>query len=140
MGDSISKTLTVSTELGDVVVHKMPLSDYAELLRALETLPKALEKYVAGKDAGTLQNLNNADLIKILPGILADSFTDVVGILAVPTDKDAAFLLQLDGADAIDIIDAIMELNDFVRIANAVKKMQARISKARPAMAPTPQK
>lgn len=123
MGDS--KTLTVSTEFGDVVVRKMPLSDYAELLRALEKFPEALEKFVSDKDPKDLQKLNNAELLKVIPGLIADMWPDVVAIIAIPTDKDAAFMNKLDGADAFEIIAAIIQLNDFVRIANAVKKMLA---------------
>lgn len=126
MGDSIN-TLTVSTELGDVVVHKMALSDYAGLLRALDKLPQRIGDLV-GSNAN-LKGIDNAELLKLIPGILADSWGDIAALIAVPTDKDAEFLLRLDGADAIDIIDAIFELNDFVRIANAVKKMLARRAK-----------
>jgi len=136
MGDSNSKEITVSTELGDVVVHKMPLSDYAELLRALSNLPKNLGE-ILGDDVD-VKNMANSDFLQKLPGIIADSWGDIGAMLAVPTDKDAAFLLQLSGADAFDIIDAIMELNDFVRIVNTVKKMLARRAKmATPALEPS---
>jgi hypothetical protein len=135
MGDSNSKEITVKTELGDVVVHKMPLSDYAELLRALSTLPKKLGELIGG--VGDIKQMADTDFLVMLPGIIADSWNDLGSLLAVPTDKDAAFLMQLDGADAVDVIDAIMELNDFVRIVNAVKKMLARQAKtANPTPAP----
>lgn len=127
MGDSNSNTLTVSTELGEVVVKKMALSDYAGLLRALDKLPQKIGDLV-GSDAN-IGELNNSEILKMIPGVLADSWDDVAALIAVPTDKDAAFLLQLDGADALDIIDAILELNDFVRIFNSVKKMLARRAK-----------
>lgn len=130
MGDSNSKELTVSTELGDVVVRKMALSDYAGLLRALDKLPQKIGEFV-GRNTD-LNNMDTAEVLRIIPGILADSWDDVVALIAVPTDKDAAFLLQLDGADALDVMDAILVLNDFVRIANAVKKMLARRAKIVP--------
>lgn len=132
MGDSNS-TLTVSTEFGDVEVHKMPLSDYAELLRALDKLPKKIGDIV-GTD---IKSMDTAAVLQLIPGILADSWSDIAALLAVPTNQDAAFLLKLDGADSLDVIDAILELNDFVRIANAVKKMLARRAKIM-APAPTP--
>lgn len=124
MGDSNSNELTVNTELGDVVVHKMPLADYAELLRALSNLPKNLGN-ILGDDIDT-KNMANSEFLQKLPAILADSWGDIGSILAVPTDKDAAFLLQLSGADAFDVIDAIFQLNDFARIVSTVKKMLAR--------------
>lgn len=133
MGDS--NQITVSTEFGDVEVHKMPLSDYAELLRALDKLPKKIGDIV-GKDTD-LKSMDTTAVLQLIPGILADSWGDIAALIAVPTDKDAAFLLKLDGADSLDVIDAILELNDFVRIANAVKKMLARRAKIM-APAPTP--
>lgn len=135
MGDSISKELTVKTELGDVVVHKMPLSDYAELLRALSNLPKNLGA-ILGDDVDP-KKMANADFLQKLPGIIADSWADIGALLAVPTDKNAEFLMQLDGADALDVIDAILELNDFARIVSSVKKMLARrVNMTTPASAP----
>lgn len=139
MGDS--NQITVSTEFGAVVVHKMPLSDYAELLRALSNLPEKLGKLLDGETTD-IKSMDTGEILKQLPGILADSWSDIGALLAVPTDKDEAFLMQLDGADAVDVLDAILELNDFGRIANAVKKMAARLAKTKPAAvapAPTPQ-
>lgn len=132
MGDSISKEITVKTELGDVLVHKMPLSDYAKLLRALSTIPQKLGELMG--DDTDIRNMDTGELLMKLPGMLADSWNDVASLLAVPTDKDAAFLLQLDGADAVDVIDAILELNDFVRIINSIKKVLARQAAMRQAI------
>lgn len=124
-----SNQITVSTELGDVVVRKMPLSNYAELLRALDKLPEQLENFVKGKTTQDLKSFDTGELVKVLPELLASSWGSALALLAVPTDKDPEFLGKLDGADAIEIIDAILELNDFARIANAVKKIVARRAK-----------
>ncbi len=125
MGDS--NTLTVKTELGEVVVHKMPLSDYAELFRALNNLPKSLGTLMG--DDVDLKKMDTAQIVQMLPGILANSWDDIGSILAVATDKDGEFLMKLDAADAIEVIDVILDLNDFARIGRAVKKMQARLAK-----------
>jgi hypothetical protein len=135
MGDS--NTLTVSTEFGDVLVHKMVLADFAELLRALDQLPKKLGGLFDGKESD-FKSMDSAAILKLIPGLLADSFDDIAGLLAVSTDKDAKFLLKLDAADSIEVLDAILELNDFVRIANAVKKIAARRAKIQPSPAKPP--
>lgn len=128
MGDSPdSNSITVSTELGDVTVRKMALSDYAGLLRALDKLPNKIGDLVGANT--DIKSMDSSAILKLIPGILADSWDDIAALIAVPTDKDAEFLLRLDGADALDVIDAILELNDFARIANAVKKMLARRAK-----------
>ncbi len=134
MGDS--KTTTVSTEHGAVLVHKMPLTDYAVLLRALDKLPKHIGELV--KDKGGKSEVSREELIMMLPTLAADSLEELAAVLAVPTDKDAAFVMQLDAADTVELLDAILEVNQFERIVAAVKKMLARRSQA-PA-APAPQK
>lgn len=124
MGNSTD--ITVSTEFGDVVVHKMPLSDYAELLRALDKLPHRLGELFNDKKFDPKKLNDNVEVLTMVPIFLADSWQDMVALLAVPTNQDAAFLGKLDGADALDVIDAILELNDFGRIYNAIKKILGR--------------
>ena len=125
MGDS--KQSTVSTELGEVVVHKMPLSDYAGLLRALDKLPEHIGKLVKDNKGGK-SDIGRDELIVMLPQLAADSLEELAAVLAVPTDKDAAFIMQLDAADTVELLDAILEVNQFERIVAAVKKMLARRS------------
>jgi len=122
MGDS--NTITVNTELGAVEVRKMALKDYAELLRALDKLPKQIGQII-GADKNDIKNMDTSELLAMLPAVLAESWSDVVALIAVPTDQDAEYLGSLDGADAVDIIVAIFELNDFARIVASVKKLMA---------------
>lgn len=128
MGDS--KTTIIKTELGPVTVRKMPLKDYGELLRALNKLPEKVGSLYDGR--ANLDDLGYSDMLKMIFPLLADAWSDVAAIVAVPTDKDEAFLLKLDGADAFDIIGAIFELNDFARIWAAIKKMRAPKAAASP--------
>lgn len=129
MGDS--NTTTVSTELGDVVVRKMALNDYAELLRALDKLPKKFGELV-GDSKLDFKNMDNSAFLAMAPGLIADSWSDLVALIAVPTDKSAEELGVLDGPDAVDVIVAIFELNDFARIVASVKKLLALRAKIAP--------
>lgn len=131
MGNS-ENTITVPTEFGDVVVKKMALSDYAELLRALDQLPKKIGEII-GNDKIDFKNMETSEILTFLPTILADSWSDIVALIAVPTDQDAAMLGRLDGPDAVDVIVAIFELNDFARIVASVKKLLALRVKIKPA-------
>jgi len=120
----MEKTRTVKTGAGDVVVRKLALYDYAEFIRALRKLPGELaDLFKSGKNVGDM-----AVLFEEIPELIADSWDDFVAIIAVGTDKDAEFFKSpdLDGADALEIIDALMELNDYERIVNTVKKIMAR--------------
>lgn len=140
----MEKSKVISTGAGDVTVRKLALYDYAEFIRALRKLPGELaDLFKSGKNIGDM-----AVLFEELPELVADSWDDFVAIIAVGTDKDAEFFKSpdLDGADALDIIDGLLELNDYQRIVNTVKKIMARrqaqpeIKPAKPATPETPAK
>lgn len=122
MGDS--RTTTVQTEQGPVVVRKLALGDYAELLRALKKLPAKLTEAVKGRDKEDLRK--NATIISIFTEVAGDALEDFCAVLAVATDKDAAFFARSDLADALDVLNAVLELNDYERIAESLKKLTAR--------------
>lgn len=120
----MEKTRTVQTGAGPVEVRKLALYDYAEFIRALRKLPGELaELFQSGKNVADM-----GVLFEELPEMIADSWDDFVAIIAVGTDKDAEFFKSpdIDAADALEIIDALMELNDYQRIVNTVKKIMAR--------------
>ncbi len=131
----MEKTRTVKTGAGDVTVRKLALYDYAEFIRALRKLPGELaDLFKSGKDIG-----NMAVLFEELPEMVADSWDDFVAIIAVGTDKDAEFFKSpdVDANDALDIIDALLELNDYERTVRTIKKIMAR-RQAQPAAAIEP--
>lgn len=128
-----SKTITVQTEGGDVVVRKLALGDYAALLHALKKLPTEIGKFVQGNSAESLSD--NEVLFANLPGIIADAIPEFAEVLAVASDKEAKFYLEGDLADAIEVFAAAMQLNDYTRIVATLKKITAR----KPADQPAPQ-
>lgn len=119
-----SKTITVKTEGGDVVVRKLALGDYAALLHALKKLPTEVGKFIQGNSADALSD--NEVIFANLPGIIADAIPEFAEVLAVTSDKEAQFYLEGDLADAIEVFAAAMQLNDYSRIVNTLKKMTAR--------------
>ena len=64
--------------------------------------------------------------------ILADSLEELGEILAVATDKDAEFFLNGDLADAIDVFVVALELNNYQRIIETIKKLTAGKNPASP--------
>lgn len=122
MGNS---TMKVQTEAGLVVVRKMPLADYAELLAAFENVPKQFSEIFGDIGDDKLKDMSTMDFMAMLPMALAKAWPDIINLVAVPTDKDAEFLGKLYFADAVDILAAILELNDIPRIIEAVKKTLA---------------
>lgn len=123
------KETTVSTEDGDVSVHKLALADYADILREIRSLPRFMQEFeklprkknpITGKDEA-----NTSDLIGIIPNLSADLLPEVCEIVSKATDKDGAFIAQLDLADFVDVLSAIFELNRFDKVVASIKKMSA---------------
>lgn len=123
----MDKTIEVNTSAGPVIVKKLAMQDYAELLRSLKNLPAELGKFIEGTSKEDLQD--SGTLLASLPTIIADALPEFCAVLAVTSDKDAEFhLTQLDLADNIDVLAAALELNDYKRIAAAIKKIMAPTS------------
>ena len=123
MGNS-KKTIIVKTESGNVTVRKLALGDYAELLKAFKKLPEEIGKFVEGKDKDELSKMSNASVATAAFDIAPKALEEFCEVLAVPTDKDKDFFMkETDLADAIDVLVAIFELNDYKRITKSVKKL-----------------
>lgn len=123
------QTVVVKTDDGDVTIHRLALADYADILRAIRSLPRFMQEFeklprtknpVTGKDEA-----NTSDLIKIIPALSADMLPEVAGIVSVATDKDAEFIQNLDLADFLDIVSGVLELNRFDKVIASIKKMAA---------------
>lgn len=120
----MNKTIEVQTSEGPVTVKKLAMGDYADLLRSLKKLPQELGSFVQGTSKEDLAN--NETILAALPGIVADALPEFCAVLAVATDKDADFHMnELDLADNIDVFAAALELNDYKRIAESIKKIMA---------------
>lgn len=120
----MDKTIEVQTSAGPVIVKKLAMADYADLLRALKKLPAELGKFIEGTSKEDLQDTGT--LMQNLPGIIADALPEFCAVLATASDKDADFhLKELDLADNIDVFAAALELNDYKRITAAIKKIMA---------------
>ncbi len=120
----MSSSTTVKTGAGDVVVNKLALKNYAEFIRALRKLPAGLAQlFKSGKDVSDM-----GVIFEELPEILADGFPDLINILVVVTDKDTDFFNgdDIDLADAVEIVQAALEINDYERVVASIKKIMAR--------------
>lgn len=120
----MDKTVKVTTELGEVTVHKLALGDYAKLLKTFKKLPAEIGKFIQSNDDSKLKDLDV--LLVELPSIVADSLPELAEVVSIATDKDKDFILKLDLADVVDLIGAILELNNYARVAESIKKFTAR--------------
>lgn len=123
MGDS--KTITIETTDGPVVVRKLALGDYAELLKKLRVLPKRFSS-ILDESETDLKDMKNEDFIPQLLPVIADSIPELCGVLAVTTDKDEKFFLEGDLSTAVEVFVAALELNDYSQVRSSIKKLTAR--------------
>jgi len=131
----MDKTITIETELGPVIVRKLALGDYAQLLRAFKKLPAELGKFVQGNSAADLKDLNF--ILTSVPELIAEALPEFADVVSIATDKDSEFVLKLDLADAIDLLATVLELNNYSRVIESIKKLTARKTTAMEAE-PTP--
>lgn len=100
-------------------VKQLPLRRYAELLKALQNLPKQL---------GNITSLGNDELFDQLPLLIANSFPDLLNILPIATDltKEEIDSDDFGLKDATSVVLAVMEVNDYKAIFEQIKKAMAR--------------
>jgi len=115
----MKNSINVETGAGPVEVRKLALYDYAEFFRALKKLPAEI---------GKMGEIEKDKVLSIMPEVIAESYGDFIAVLAVVTDKDEEFFKSpdVDLADALGIVDAALELNDYNKIVSSVKKIMAR--------------
>lgn len=114
---------TVQTSRGDVTVKKLVLDDYAELLKKLQNLPAEFGKIIEGTDADG--SGANKSVYSAVPQLVTAALPEFKEIMTVLTDADAERVGQMDLADVIELILASLELNDYERIVNSLKKIMA---------------
>ncbi len=111
------KQIEVKLEDKTIIVKKLPLGKYAELLKAVKELPKHIQG---------LDTLDNATIIAKLPDLLANAFPDVVSIITIATDlkKEEVEAMGLD--EATNVVLAIVEVNKYKEVYENIKKALAR--------------
>lgn len=113
----MKKEITVELEDRSVVVRKLPLRKYADVLRAIETLPQGMKDF---------DKKSEDELFSDLPKMIADSFPQFLKVIAVATDltEDEIDDAGLDGAT--ELVMAIIEVNQITKVAKNIKKLLAR--------------
>ena len=104
------KTLTIKINDKEVIIKKLALGRYAEVLGALDKLPEKL----GGFDALTPEKVMAA-----LPKMISESFPELVQIVSIASGIPENELAEEYGLDDTTILlKGIFEVNDF----NLVKK------------------
>lgn len=98
-----------------LTIKKLPLRRYAELLEALQELPKNLD-LIKGKS----QN----EIIASLPQLITVCYPDVERTLIVITELTKEEIGELGLDDVVKIADAFLTINNYGEIIETIKKVQ----------------
>jgi hypothetical protein len=123
-------SITLKINGQDVVIEKLPLRRIAEVFKALEKLPsKFAEKF---GDTG-FKDVPNDKVLEMLPEIIGESLPEVAKLISVATPlTEDQVLDELGLAEAIEVLTAISQVNDFSKVVENVKKLLARNPETNP--------
>ena len=111
------KKISVQIDDKAVEVTEIPIIKYAELLKALEVLPKK---------ATELSGKSSDEIIQMLPLLIGDAVPDFVRIISVATVLKKEEIEVLGLAPIVRLTEAIIEVNDYEYLFNLAKKAWAR--------------
>jgi len=104
------KSINVKINNKDVVIKKLPLGKYAEVLGALDKLPTKV---------GDFDKLSQDKIIASLPKLISESFPELIKIISIASGVLEEELTNEYGLDDVTLlIKGIFDVNDF----NLVKK------------------
>lgn len=113
----MKKSIDVKLETRTVKISKLPLGKYAELLGAIEDIPKTLGKF---------DGLTNEDFMAQLPKLVAVALPDIIKILAIATPLKPDEIEELGLDEVVELIVGIVEVNNYKSVFANIKKMTAQ--------------
>lgn len=97
----------------EVVIEKLPLKKYIDVLDKIEHLPGQLQKFEGADDQSVL---------KILPKVIKNSYPDFVEIICIATNLETSEVDELYLHEFIDVVFAIIKENKLAELAQNIKK------------------
>ena len=110
-------TVKINNEEKELLITPIPLGKYPALLKQIKKLPEHLS---------SLGDLSEEKVLSQLPEIIAESYPDVEAIITMATDLSGDQVSSMSLNQAVDVVVAIFEVNEFGAIYAKVKKAVAR--------------
>lgn len=111
--------MKVQLSQSSIEINKLPLKKYVDVFNALGKLPEEVSD-MAGK--------SNDELFTNLPVLVAKFLPQIVSILSVATPLTEDEINELGLDEVSELIVAVIQVNNFGKVADNVKKMMARQS------------
>ncbi|MCF8002442.1 MAG: hypothetical protein K9K76_11390 [Halanaerobiales bacterium] len=124
----------------EVIVSKAPLGNWKRLTDSIQKLMNLLPEVLEEKGLESQEELEQyfdqmtmQDILLLLPDMMEVAFEETMNLLSIGTDKDAKFMEKYAGMDeAIDIFEAIVEVNNLVKVVEKGKNLMNLLSRKRP--------
>lgn len=120
-------TIIIPTqEVGDVTIKRLHVGDYIRAVKVIKSFWPKVRKLVPSDT--DLNAMSREDFLLLIPDLIETAEPELLDLLARFTDKTGDDMALLDLAEALDVIDAALELNSYDSIAKNVKKVWGRIN------------
>lgn len=115
----MSKSLEVQLDDKVIVIKKLPIMRYAEMLKVIKELPKHI---------GTLdlQNITIQTLVQELPLLIGVALPDILNIIEIATELERKEIEKLGLTEITKIVVAIYETNNYQELFDTLKKVTAQ--------------
>lgn len=113
----MNNQVIVSINGVEYAVKKMPLGKFAEVLQALEELPKQLEN---------VDSLSTDDVVAQLPQMVATALPELTKILSIASNVPATKIEEAGLDELTELVIAILDVNNIEKIVENIKKITAR--------------
>lgn len=113
----MKKTIEIKLENKTVIVEKLALGRYAEVLKKIQELPK----HIPG-----LSGKKGNEIMQQLPYLMGVAYPDIRNILTIGTNLTADEIDELGLDEATKIVIAFYEVNNYSEVFESIKKAMAR--------------
>lgn len=107
------KTIIADLDGQKIEVKKLPIGEYAELLKAIKKLPSHFKN---------IDDLDVSTIIDKLPEIIGDSLPDLLAVISIATKMPVEEVEQLGLDDISKLIIAIYKVNNYAEVYQLIKK------------------
>lgn len=108
----MKKTIILDDDY-QVIVEKLPIGKYADLLACLQELPKKFDVFIS---------VDKSKIMEILPKLIGESLPDVLNLLEIATPVSMDKLKTLGLSEIIDLLMAVAEVNNYSKVFDQIKK------------------
>lgn len=120
------KEIIITINDQEVTIKKLPLGKYAELLKSVKELPKHLDK-IDGK--------SQKEILENIPFLLSECSPDIFRLIHITTGLDLIYIEnELGMDDFVEIISAVLTVNNYGKIYSKIKKGFAHLNTETPTL------